>query len=121
MWKQGQGPGTGSATELIAQVNYNSGQIGKPRYEPTGVEEKTLGYLLFRFVDLVAAGVATENPDGTISAGLARGDKISRIGRRKTNLYITFFRDVAGYDDVQELTLLEANFSDRSPKAKART
>jgi hypothetical protein len=120
LWKAGQGPGTGSALELEAQVNWNSGNVAKPVSQPGGVEEESEGYLLFRVVDLIYRGVATENADGTVEFGLARGDKIVRIGRRRVNLWVVFFRDVAGYPDQLGCTLLEVNFASRAPSAPAR-
>lgn len=121
LWKRGQGPGTGSEEELEAQVQWNQAKrIGEPELKPAGVEERTDGYLLFRIVDLVAAGVAVENGDGTLDFGFQRGDKIVRIGRRRVNLYVTFFRDVASYPDQGGATLLEVNFSDRAPSSSAR-
>lgn len=121
LWKRGQGPGTGSEEELEAQVQWNMDKrIGEPEPQPGGVEEKTEGYLLFRILDLIAAGVVTENGDGTYDFGFQRGDKIVRIGRRRVNLYVTYFRDVASYPDQGGATLLEVNFCDRAPSSSAR-
>lgn len=120
LWKAGEGPGTGVATELVAQVNWNNGEVAKPKVNPEGVEEMSEGYLLFRIVDLVAKGVAIERPDGTVDFGLLRGDRIVRIGRRRTNIYVLFFRDVAGYTDQDGCTLLEVDFSSRAPSSPAR-
>ena len=113
VWRLGGGPGLDVPTEAVAQVNFNQGKIKKPHYHPGGVEEKWMGYLLFRVVDLVGGGLATENPDGTLTLFISRGDRISRIGRRATSLYVAWFRDVAGYPDQGGLTLLEADFTDR--------
>ena len=115
MWKRGQGPGTGTLSALSAQVNWNDGHQKRPRPHPGGVEEKSLGYLLFRLVDLIDASVATLDADGAVNIGLARGDKIIRIGVRKVNLFVLWFRDVAFYPDQLGSTLLEADFSDRRP------
>lgn len=120
LWKAGEGPGTGTATELVAQVNWNEGGVAKPKVNPAGVVEMSEGYLLFRVVDLLAAGVATERGDGTIDFGILRGDRIVRIGRRRTNLYVLFFRDAAGYTDQDGCTLLEVDFSSRAPSSPAR-
>lgn len=120
LWKAGEGPGTGAATDLVAQVNWNDGHVAKPKVNPAGVEEESEGYLLFRIVDLVAAGVAIERGDGTVDFGLLRGDRIVRIGRRRTNLYVLFFIDVAGYTDQDGCTLLEVDFSSRAPSSPAR-
>lgn len=118
LWKAGQGPGTGTVDVLSGQVNWSDGKIRKPDLFPGGPEEKTDGYVLFRYVDLVAAGVATENADGTIDSGILRGDKIVRIGRRRVNLFVLFFRDAGHYPDQGGATLLEVNFVDREPSAR---
>jgi hypothetical protein len=120
LWKAGQGPGTGTELELEAQVNWNQGHVANPTAPPGGVEEESEGYLLFRLVDLIDRGVAVEAADGTVAFGLARGDKIVRIGRRRVNLYAVFFRDVAGYTDQVGCTLLELDFSSRAPSSPAR-
>lgn len=113
---RGEGPGAAAeALSLEAQVNFNDGRIDKSRFPAGGKERKSLGYLLFRLVDLVDAGVATDNGDGTVSIAIAEGDRITRIGFRRTNYFVSFFRDAAGYDDASGLTLLEVNFVDRNP------
>lgn len=113
VWRNDGGPGTGAPLSLEAQVNWNDGHIAKPTFPPGGVEEEWKGYLLFRVVDLVAAGVATEESDGTLIIAIVRGDRIVRIGRRTVNLYVLQFRDVAAYPDQGGATLLEVRFSDR--------
>ena len=117
LWKSGQGPGTGTVFSGEAQVNWMDGQIGKPQLRRGGEEEKSTGYLLFRVFDLLFAGVATENADGTYTLGFARGDRIVRIGRRRCNLYVLFFRDVGNYPDELGSTLLEVDFTDRAPSS----
>lgn len=119
LWKRGQGPGTGTEDVLEGQINWNDGKIRKPTGEGSGgVEEKSDGYVLFRFVDLLSAGIATENSDGTIELGIERGDKIVRVGRRCVDLFVLFFRDIANYPDQGGGTILEVNFSDREPSAR---
>lgn len=113
MWRAGDGPGCGAVLSLEAQVNWNDGEVARPSFPPGGVEEEWKGYLLFSVADLVSLGVATENPDGTVTVAIARGDRISRIGRRAVDLYVLFFRDVAGYTDQGGSTLLEVRFNDR--------
>lgn len=115
MWKRGQGPGTGADETLSAQVNWNDGKLGEPKLSPGGVEEKSEGYFLVRVIDLIGAGIATENADGTVDFGIKRGDRITRIGRRKVDLYVAWFRDVAFYPDQGGGTLLEVQFVDRNP------
>lgn len=115
LWKEGQGPGLGSVTELMGQMNWNIGYIAKPQLHPGGVEEKYKGYVLFRLIDLITSGVATEQSDGTVEISISRGDLIVRIGRRTTELYVLAFKDVAGYTDQDGGTLLEVYFGDREP------
>jgi len=117
LWKAGQGPGLGTELELEAQVHFGDGFIKKPTLDPGAPREASKGYLLFRLVDLVAAGVATDNGDGTVEFGLARGDLIVRVGRRRTKLYILYFKDAAGYPDQDGCTLLEVDFGDRQPSS----
>lgn len=117
---KGESPGApAESLDLEAQVNFNDGHIQKSKFPAGGKERESIGYLLFRVVDLVSAGVATDNGDGTITFSIAEGDRITRIGYRRTNFFVTFFRDVAGYDDVAGLTLLEVNFMDRNPASTA--
>jgi len=113
VWRLGGGPGLGEPFEVEAQADFNRGNVRKPEYYPGGVEEKWAGYLLFRVVDLLAWNLAEENPDGTLTIFVSRGDRIARIGRRSTSLYVAWFRDVAGYPDQGGLTLLEVQFTDR--------
>lgn len=118
LWKDGEGPGTGTTTELVAQVSFLDGKIGKPDLEPGGPAEHTTGYLLFRYVDLIAAGVATDNGDGTITVGIVRGDRIVQIGTRVVNLYVHHFKDVGHYPDQSGASLLEVDFTDRQPSTR---
>jgi hypothetical protein len=113
MWRNDCGPGTLAPLQLEAQVNWNDGEMARPTFPAGGAEEEWKGYLVFRVVDLVAAGVAVENPDGTLQISLARGDRIVRIGRRVVDLYVLWFRDIAAYPDQGGATLLEVTFNDR--------
>lgn len=115
LWRRGDGPGAGTEETVEGQMNWNDGNFAKPRLPPGGAEEKSEGYVLFRIVDLLAAGIVTENVDGTLDFGISRGDKIVRVGRRAVNLFVTFVRDVGGYTDRGGGTMLEVNFEDRAP------
>ncbi len=117
LWKSGQGPGTGTVLSTEAQVSWLDGRIASPKLTRGGVEERSEGYLLLRVFDLLALGMVTENVDGTYSLGIARGDRIVRIGRRRVNLYVLHFRDVGNYPDELGSTLLEVHFADRSPSS----
>lgn len=116
VWREGQFPGADPGTVVQAQVNWNDGSMARPRrFNPSGVEEESTGYILLRYVDLVAAGLATEESNGTITNTIKRGDHITRIGRTAVNLHVLWFRDVAFYPDQGGATLLEIDFADRSP------
>ena len=117
MWKTGQGPGLGDAVVLEAQVSWNTAENfrGRSELRPGGVDEESQGYFLVRYADLLAAGIATMNSDGTISPGIARGDRIVRIGTTTVTLYVNYFRDVAFYPEEGGATLLEVRFTDRAP------
>lgn len=116
LWRAGDAPGTGSAVTISAQVNWNDGSIAKPTFKsPEGVDLHYSGYLLARVVDLVVQGLAVENSDGSVTFGIVRGDRIVRIGRRRVNLFVLWFRDVAFYPDQGGGTLFEILFEDRTP------
>ena len=121
LWRDGDGSGTGAEVVIDGQMNFNRGGQRNPEFKGGGVEEESTGYVLFRIHDLIAEGITTENPDGTLEFGLERGDRITRVGRRKTNYFITKFRDVASYDDRGGASLLEVTFHDRMPEAPTQT
>lgn len=114
LWRTGDGPGTGDAVELRAQVNWErEGRIAEPKSHGGGVEENTSGYLLFSIQELLAAGVATQAVDGTVDVGIRRGDRITRIGRRSLEVFVVFFRDAGHYEDLGGAGLLEVRFASR--------
>lgn len=113
VWRAGEGPGTGSESTLQAQVTFTEGAIGRPTYLPGGVEERWLGYLTVRVIDLIRAGIATVNSDGAIELGIARGDRIRRIGWRTTDVYVAWFVDEGHYPDQGGATLIRIHFKDR--------
>lgn len=117
IWKEGQGPGLGTATTLKAQVNWNLGEMERPELHPGGPDIKSYGYLLFRIKDLKKAGLMTDNGDGTFERQIKRGDLITRIGITRVKLYVVFFRDTGHYPDQGGATLLEVDFQDRQPDA----
>lgn len=115
LWRAGEAPGTGSAVTLSAQVNWNNGSYAKPNFNKGGPELKYDGYVLARFADLISAGIATDNGDGTVEFGIARGDRIVQIGRATTNLYVVWFRLAGHWTDQLGGALLEIDFADRAP------
>lgn len=90
-----------AAVVLPGQPNWNAGK----RLEPTaeGPVDKAQGYMLFRQVDLAAAGIA-----------LQINDRLRAQGRE---LYIVRLQPMGHYDGVSKL--LRAWFADREP-AKTR-
>lgn len=115
LWRAGEAPGTGTAVTLSCQVNWNSGKFAKPTFEKGGPELHYDGYVLTRFADLLADGIATDNGDGTVELGIARGDRIVQIGRLRTNLYVSYFRIAGHWTDQLGGALLEIDFVDRAP------
>jgi hypothetical protein len=85
---------------------------GQPRWEGSkeleftkgGVQQKADGYVLFRYVDLEAAGVT-----------LSDNDRFTLIGKQVTDVYIVQLQPVAHYSDKGGATLLKAFFMDRQP------
>lgn len=96
---------TETVTTLQAQVSFK--QIDKPDPQYSGVREKSLGYLLFRFLDL-----------GTASITLKRGDRIRKIGNRNVNYFLHYFQDCGHYPDQGGATLVKAYFVDRHPSSQ---
>lgn len=74
-----------------------------------GTVESASGYVLFRQVDLAAKSLV-----------LQLEDRISRIGTRDTDVYITSLRPVAHYPDQGGHTLLKVFFNDRQPSKQTR-
>jgi hypothetical protein len=62
------------------------------------------GYVLFRYVDLEAK-----------SMELKTGDKLVKIGKITSNVYIVHFQPQGHYTDVGGATLVKAFFSDKDP------
>jgi len=96
-----------SAVRLRAQVRWRS--IEDPDWQWAGVDEKTRGYLVFRYRDLERRGVTIE-----------RGDRITKVGKRTVNLFVTGFEDAAHYTDLGGAGFLLAFFEDRTPAERAR-
>lgn len=77
--------------------------------EAGGIEESADGYVLFRRVDLVAAGIE-----------LQTFDRITKIGTIDTDVYITRLEWTAHYPDQGGPTLVKAHFVDRQPAERER-
>ena len=90
------------AVVLSGQVKYKS--IEEPTPEFAGVRRESKGYVIFRYIDLEAAGVTLE-----------RGDKITKIGNRNVTYFVEYFEDAAHYPDLQGAAFLQVWFVDRDP------
>lgn len=91
---------------LEAQVEYRD--PGDPRWQAMGIHESVTGYLLFRVLDLEAAGY-TPGPTG--------GDRIVRIGHRTASLFTLQRKDAGHYGSEDGSTLVLVYFGDRRPSA----
>ena len=69
-----------------------------------GIQEKSNGYILFRYVDLAASKVV-----------LQLGDRFANIGGLIVDLYITGFQPIGHYPSAGGPTLLKVFFADRQP------
>lgn len=73
-------------------------------YGVGGVQINTDGYVLFRYVDLNAAGIT-----------LQHGDRITNIGHLTVDLYIERLEPTAPYPDQDGPTMVKAHCRDRTP------
>lgn len=74
-----------------------------------GTIEEAAGYVLFRQIDLTAQSIVLQNED-----------RISRIGTRDTDVYITRLLPVGHYPDQGGHTMVKAYFGDRQPSKQSR-
>ncbi len=93
--------------KTVGQVKWNSqfeleSQLG-------GAVEGSRGYVLFRRIDLEIQGIV-----------LANNDRISKMGVRDTDVYITRLEPVGHYPDQSGHTLIKAHFNDRAPARQTR-
>lgn len=103
------------AREPIQSVAYAAPRIlrGQPNFQSLGLVAEykrggpvinTNGYVLFRYVDLNAAGVT-----------LAHGDRIIQIGHLVVDIYIERLEPTAPYPDQNGHTMVKAHCKDRAP------
>lgn len=93
-----------TAVLLPVQVHYD--KIPEPEWGGPGATETVEGYLLARRVDLVAAGYTPK-----------RGDRVTQLGHRATELYLSGTEDMGHYPDQSGASLLRLHFTDRRPSA----
>jgi hypothetical protein len=73
-----------------------------------GPNDSSRGYLLFRYVDLLSAGIMVQI-----------NDRVTMQGHLPTEVYITRTQPMGHYPDQNGASLLKAWFTDRNP-AKTR-
>jgi len=118
--RKGSAPNTGNEITIKAQISFYfaGAKLDYPEWLREGVLERTVGYLAVRFVDMEKLGLVTYDADGYFDElGIKRGDRITRLGHRKVNLYVTGFKDFAHYPKLKQ-TLIQINFDDRHPSAQ---
>lgn len=76
------------------------------RIDPSevGIEEKSAGYVVFRFIDLEALGIVLE-----------QNDRFTKLGLLDTDLYVVKMMPFAHWPDIGGATLVKAFFKDRTP------
>jgi hypothetical protein len=118
--RKGANPHTGDRFNLKGQVSYYfaGAKLDYPVYRREGVEEESIGYIVFRFIDMRRAGVLTFTPEGDFDEILIkRGDRIVYLGKRNVDFYVTGFKDFAHYPNLDQ-TLIQMNFGDRHPSSQ---
>jgi len=99
---------TNVATVIVpGQVKWGKDQAFVP--SSIGAQEDSDGYVLFRFVDLAAAGVT-----------LKREDRFIALGTYITDVYVVSLQPCGHYPDQGGPTLIKAFFSDRQPSRQSR-
>jgi len=91
-----------TVVHLEGQVHW--GEMKEVGVTQAGVEENAAGYVVFRYVDLEAQSVV-----------LRLNDRITRLGKLDTDLYITKLKPSGHWPDQGGATLLKAYFMDRQP------
>lgn len=91
-----------TAAIVMGQVKWgDSLRLGVSR---SGPEAEAEGYVLFRYVDLEAKGIT-----------LHKNDRLTKIGKLATDVYIISLRPEGHYTDQGGATLVKAFFKDRQP------
>lgn len=89
------------------QVNWGTQKGLEP--SKVGPREGASGYVLFRHVDLTAAGIALED-----------NDRFARLGNVDCDLYVDRLEHEGHYPSAGGPTLVKAYFSDRQPAKQTR-
>jgi len=96
-----------TAVTVPGQVNWGTQKGLEP--QKAGPREGATGYVLFRHVDLVAAGIALED-----------NDRFAKLGNVETDVYVDRLEHEGHYPDQSGPTLVKAYFSDRQPAKQTR-
>jgi hypothetical protein len=117
--RMGENPRTGDAITIRGQVSFYFASAkleeGAQGFKREGMVEDSIGYVALRFVDMIRYGLATyDSATEEITMILQRGDRITKLGRRVVDYYVTGFKDFAHYPGPKQ-TLIEVRFHDRHP------
>lgn len=83
-------------------------RLAEPELQAIGVVEDVRGWLTARKRDVDALSYVPK-----------RGDLISQIGHRPTQVYVVWWEDMAHYTDQNGAALIRLYYSERRPSAKA--
>jgi hypothetical protein len=97
------------ATTVVVQGQVNWGTQKGLEPAKAGPREGATGYVLFRRVDLDAAGVTLED-----------NDRFAKLGDVETDVYVDRLEWEGHYPDQGGPTLVKAYFSDRQPAKQTR-
>ena len=103
----------GATTTVVGQIKWTADN--RLRTTRAGNEDESGGYILFRRVDLDAAGLSDSPKQG--DRILAYG---SGTGRREVDVYVVRTRPEGHYPDQGGYSLIKAFFRDRSPGRQSR-
>ena len=103
----------GARTVVPGQILWSADN----RLQPTraGSEDESDGYVLFRRVDLNAAGLVDSPKQGDRFVAYGSG-----IGRREIDVYVVRVRPIGHYPDQFGYSMIKAFFRDRSPGRQRR-
>jgi hypothetical protein len=93
--------------EVLIQAQVTWRQVADPRFEAYGLAEDVRGYLLFRVTDLAAKPYTP-----------ARGDMITKLGTRDTQLFLLQSSDAGHYPDQNGASLVRWYWGERRPSAQ---
>lgn len=98
------------ATAIKVKAQNRVRRLAEPEFQPIGVVEDVRGWLT----------VEKQHTD-SFNYIPKRGDLISKIGHRTTQVYIVWWEDMAHYTDQDGAGLMRLYYSDRRPSARSPT